>query len=434
MSDAVDLDESGGERDNDEQVQQSQGGAPESSAPPSTGLQETEEPLEPEVVVPDPRDTGNADAVSPEDGDTVADGDEQLQQSSRPRGTPETSWPTQYARRQTPIAPESMVDELPRPLVACGCGSCSAALNPLNEDTIEVGNTDQVAYYADTCEDPRPVTVETARKVYAKFKTARFANEDTPCATVTNTRSHYRTILDADRRRRRQYDALTTVLLSLRLSPTDDAGEWLSPVSLDVALTESWSGGTGRGVRGKIQYEIGTKLGLDYDYVAVTAGTRDSATPHLHVLLWIDDPDREVTPDVVDTIVQKHRNHPQVLSDSHAVVADTADAGTIQRDPQTVAPDGRLDTNGGFRALAKVASQKRAAEREGRLNAILRATEEYPGASKAAYYVAAQLPHWCIVNRAHTGHAPWTALEAGATAWASPTNWVTTSQRVTTTM
>lgn len=62
--------------------------------------------------------------------------------------------PDHQARRETRLAPQTLVDKLPDPLKECGCGDCPPGADPLAEN-------DSGESIAEVCDSPRAVTVET---------------------------------------------------------------------------------------------------------------------------------------------------------------------------------------------------------------------------------------------------------------------------------
>lgn len=234
-------------------------------------------------------------------------------------------------REDAPLASDNYdATDLPRPFQVCGCGDCFSVFgyNPA------YGCSD-TPMAADICDDPRPMTVGEAADAYRQFALNEIAT-DGWTDKLLDARNRYRRIMEADRRLVREYD-LTTVLLSLRLSPTtreddDVADGWHPPLRLDGWLHEAWSS-----VRSAFDYRISDKLGLDYEYVAVTAGTDPRATPHRHVLLWIDDPDDAVTGDLFSGVLNKHVEQvPTAYTRDHEATDGRGGCVSVSTDPPLV--------------------------------------------------------------------------------------------------
>lgn len=221
--------------------------------------------------------------------------------------------------------------DLPRPFQVCGCGDCPWYVDPRKRTGIE----GLQGMAADICDDPRPMTVGEAADSYRQFALNEIATDDWT-DKLGAARNRYRRIMEADRRYVREYD-LTTVLLSLRLSPTtreddDVADGWHPPLRLDGWLHEAWSS-----VRSAFDYRISDKLGLDYEYVAITGGTDYHATPHRHVVLWIDDPDDDVTADLFSGVVNKHVEQvPTAYPRDHEATAGRGGCVSVSTDPPLV--------------------------------------------------------------------------------------------------
>jgi len=111
----------------------------------------------------------------------------------------------------------------------------------------------------------------------------------------------YATGKEMDRQLLAKYDDPTTVLLSLRLSPGDR-----SRLTLLTGLYAAF-GPTLGALRYRLHEATDAPLRADeWEYIAVVAGTRERATPHLHILVYCDgDVPREVFTPVVSKWVEK---------------------------------------------------------------------------------------------------------------------------------
>lgn len=297
-------------------------------------------------------------------------------------------------RRNKQIAPSHYVGRLPDPLFECGCGNCPEVADPLA--STNSGLEDD--YYAGThCESPVPVTVERAASIYQAYVLARIARKGRTSKYERNLRKTYPQILAADRSFRSEYD-LTTVMLTRRVSPKDDNGEFFSPLLLNKALLSST-------VRSKVMRKIRTHINSsDWEYVRVVAGTESAATPHEHIYLWIDDPDDNVGFDEFIPALDAHLEYSPLANPEHHPYGKNRDTGAIRicHDPP----------------LAD--------------NALTQRDEIDQANTRGALYVATQLPH-LFVGQARSGvqgTPKQTLIDTGAIAWASPNKWFTSSQGV----
>lgn len=187
-------------------------------------------------------------------------------------------------------------------------------------------------------------------------------------------RQQYSRVLNTDRRCQRDYDDLHTVLVSLRIQPVR-SGQWLPPITMMDAVYQA--------LRRRAMDRLRRQLSdMEWEFVAVIAGTDHFATPHYHLYLWVDG---EVTPQdfsgMVDAFVEDCRFAP--------------DDGTGNR-----IEDGAVTVEGpDDRTLATD-------------NAARRDLNEKRGAPTAgAVYVASQIP-----NMADADQATAAQLEHGAVA------------------
>jgi hypothetical protein len=86
------------------------------------------------------------------------------------------------------------------------------------------------------------------------------------------------------RRGKREYSDVTTVLVSLRVSPTDDENRLVTPYTLVQSTKDAWA-------------EARDKLPKDdaFAYYWTFAGTDEWASIHVHCYCWFGDPEDEVS-------------------------------------------------------------------------------------------------------------------------------------------
>jgi hypothetical protein len=252
-------------------------------------------------------------------------------------------------------------------------------------------------------EDGEPVTVAEAGVTYLKVQRANWNDDALTSKHERHKDEIYPRILEADRHFQREYDGLTTAMLTRRLSPLNETGSWLTPWDCNGMLH---GGGIQRSVREALDYRLGEFI---FEWVAVTAPTRSAGTPHEHIYLWIDDADDEVTVDHLSPALDKHLKHCEnAYQEHHRYQADgTEGAVTIRHDPPVVT------------------------EYPESLSEILEHSSPHPN-TLGALYLATQLPHLHISDYyAENRDTPPQALfEGAALAWVSPRNWFRASQGV----
>jgi hypothetical protein len=288
-------------------------------------------------------------------------------------------------RRQTRIAGEHTdVDKLPKPLVECGCGQCPERYDPLADDVDGAfGDVlDRTVYAADECDKPRPVTVERAATITRAYEIASHESHERS-ARIDSVRAQHGRLMDAERQLLDGWNAddggVTTVLLSLRVSPIETVGcgedgedtteesrdyygltsqnsmdqsqndavsqnemapetestaelddetarVWVPPTTLRERLADGW-----RKVRRRLDYHLGD---YDWGYCWVIGTTDSAATPHLHIYLWIKDPDDEITLGHVEPAVEAFVDHaPGARPEDHRVTPGESDAAVVEHDP-----------------------------------------------------------------------------------------------------
>ena len=251
----------------------------------------------------------------------------------------------------------------------------------------------------------QPLTVSKARETYLKVQRDSWNTEGRTSKYERHKLQTYPRILEADRYFRTEYEDLTTAMLTRRLSPIDDAGEWLTPWECNEMLH---GGSIQRSVREAAQYQLG---GFEYEWVAVTAPTESAGTPHEHIYFWIDDPDDKVTTDHFSTALDKHLKYcVNAYQENHRYQTDgTGGSITVRHTPEIVT------------------------EIPNRLNAIKRETDTslIPN-TRGAQYLASQLAHLPLGDYydGSRENPPDALFEGAALAWASHRNWFRASAGV----
>lgn len=342
------------------------------------------EPLDPPTRFVD-REAENDDRSGIGDGGDKA-GRPRCPHSEKPP-SPKSPSPRDDSHRVPPsrydqglIAPPSVDPErLPAPFVGCGCGDC-------NVDPFGNGGTP----VTEVCPTPQPMTRGTAREVYRRVVGS---NRETPNRTskVEGACRWYANLLDGDAYLRAEMEGLTTVLVSLRLSPTDENGKVVTPWQ----LTEDLYANVGA-VMDSLRYSLGQKHDFDFEYARITSGTREWVTPHLHIYCWVADPDDNVSPEMFRRPVAKHVERCSRASwDAHDVV--NTDAVRIEHDPLLATRCG--DDGDGIDGLRDVTP------------------------TRGVVYVAQQMPHLALAGATE----PW-EIDRAVAAWVSSRQWVSTSE------
>jgi len=245
------------------------------------------------------------------------------------------------------------------------------------------------------------MTIERASEAYLRYQKAAENSAD-KTSLLGRTRNTYGRLLGGDVEIRDQMDNPTLLFLSLRVSPIHREGghrRWIPPVTLDSRLADSWEN-----VRAVLNYQL-----QDYprEYVWITAATDSAATPHRHVLSYVEDPDDEITIEVQRSAVQSFVDNTQGAEHAfHPVQPGESDAGIVFHDPPLA------DQSIGSHPIEH---------------------HEIPFGipSVPICYMANQLPHWAIKNvydPTSDVHNDSPEVDGGAVAWASPNNWVSSSQ------
>jgi len=254
-------------------------------------------------------------------------------------------------------------------------------------------------------DEGRAVTVAEAGEAYLQIQSRNWKEGKYPTKYEYHKSEIYPRILHADRQFQAKYDDLTAVMLTRRLSPSDDDNNWLTPWECNEMLH---GGGVHRSVRDALKYHLGH---FEYEWIAVTAPTRSAGTPHEHIYLWIDDPDDDVTADHVAPALDKHLEYcANAYEKHHRYRTDgTGEAITVQHDP-----DLRKQSHDG------VAKQ------------VIRGNTPPCLNTAGAHYIASQLAHLPVGDYYAKGrpNPPQALFEGAALAWASPRNWFRASRGV----
>lgn len=251
-------------------------------------------------------------------------------------------------------------------------------------------------------DDEGPLAVRDASTAYLKTQRASWQSEDRTSKYERHRYEVYPRILKADRRLQDRYDGLTTAMLTRRLSPLDDNGNWLTPWECDEMLH---GGSIRRSVREALNYQLGD---FDFEWVAVTAPTRSAGTPHEHIYLWIDDLENRVGTGHLESALGKHLKYcANAYEKDHRYRVDgTSGAITVRHNPEIV------------KSIPE------------RIHDILKVAESPSRPNtQGAQYTASQLAHLPVGDYYQFGreNPPDPLIEGAALAWTSPHHWFRTS-------
>lgn len=251
------------------------------------------------------------------------------------------------------------------------------------------------------------VSVAEAGEAYLRIQSHNWKDGDYQTKYDRHKSGIYPRILETDRHFRTKFDGLTTVMLTRRLSPLDNSGNWLTPWECNEMLH---GGSIHRSVRGALAYHLGH---FDYEWIAVTAPTESAGTPHEHIYVWIDDPENNVTTEQVAPALDRHLDHcTNAQKKHHQYRADgTYGAITVQHDPDRIefVPD----------EFFSIAENSPTYVDTGKVLAN----------TVGAQYLASQLAHLPTGDyfAKSIDDPPQALFEGAALAWASPYNWFRSS-------
>lgn len=310
------------------------------------------------------------------------------------------------ARRNTRLWPGTD-PSIPKFFIECGCGNCPDHCDPLCEKDIE-GVSD--FYAAEVCPSPRSMTVERACEAYIRYEGASFFGESRTSSPERHRGGQYARILAADRHFRANYDGLTTVIVTRRIDPKDEHGNWLHPKWLDKILNNS-------SLLSKIASAARYHLQeFEFNYLRVVAPTESAATPHEHRLFFIEDPDNEITVEHFEPVLQKHLDYCiNAKEEDHPSDVDGKEGAiTIRHKPP----------------LVDLEPEKKQVIAE--YSKSLEGVDEFLQNTQIAQYLASQLAHLpaCSELSKNRDDVRQTLLEGGAIARATSNDWFSTSNGV----
>ena len=264
-------------------------------------------------------------------------------------------------RLQTPLAPlDTDVSTLPKPMVQCGCGECKARVDPLSDEISDSDSAfadvlDRDDYWAkDDCPNPVPMPVGRAIEAVYRYQLSAYQRDDFS-SKLDRVKQSHASILDSERDLLKRWGGdVSTALLSLRTPPieqvemgcndgdTDNIAQhgesgcptndcqsqrhWVPPTQLVDRLRDSW-----RRVYDSLDYHLSGFE--DWQYLWLIGTTDSAATPHMHVFVWVKDPDDDLSVDHVRPAVQSFVNNtPTARQKHHTVTEGESDAAVVHTD------------------------------------------------------------------------------------------------------
>lgn len=296
-------------------------------------------------------------------------------------------------REASLVAPPWAVysEDFPDAYKACGCGGCERRhfLDYDGEEGDEGGPID--------CPSPVPVTVAGARRIYQTTEGTRWAG-DMEGSAVQRALQKYARLMKADSavlrtdgevpdeylRGKTSYGDVTTVLLSLRASPTDDEERLVTPYALVQDAKDAWAE-----ARDKLPTEDA------FAYYWTFSGTDEWASIHLHCYLWFGDPEDDVSRDMFRPVVGRFCEvsgfAPWAAHFDGDDETEPLKEGTVrvEHDPLLVDSE-RLRSRSSGGVFADVLGDDGGAPD--------RLTEGEDVQSRGAVYVGSQLPHLALLG------------------------------------
>ena len=340
-------------------------------------------------------------------------------------GQPDYSETLIKEHRRRPLATSDDVAGLSKWLVKCGCGSCHDLTHPLGMDVNDSDDSDERLYRGESeltsdgsrlyhsesrakgwCDDPTSVTLEGAATLVGKFTTSKHG-DDSEKGKIDSEKRAYATLMERDRhvRRRFGHSNVTTVLLSLRPSPRTSEDSWRTPTELarEVAnVTQRTFAKLRRDLDGQYPFEVSY----------VIAGTQVFATPHSHIVLYLDDPDNAARPSDFSPAVQYGVSRLSTASPDAHSIDDEGDEGAVRIEHDAAIKD--VERSG--MDVSAVHAHAFEGDDEGDSD-----EGHVPTPFAATLYAATQLPYMSVLEALKNGYGGRrrrAAMEFGATAWA----------------
>jgi len=253
-----------------------------------------------------------------------------------------------------------------------------------------------------------PMRLKDARDVYLKVSKHNI-NSDDNTSRLEKLRNRYGRVMGAERKLIGKLDNPSMIFLSLRQSPIQTVNgyrEWIEPVRLRSQLNKPW-----RNIIEMLRRKL--REFPRYEYVRTTGYTETAATPHYHVMIYIEDPDDELHPDVAESLVDCYvRGNEYASAENHPVEMHERDAAIPIHDIAYV------DDNVSDSIYLSVLQDDDDIQIHSENSSFLA-------------YMMNQMPDWCL-SKIWDGSSDVDndsiMADAGAISWASPFNDYTSSR------
>lgn len=252
-----------------------------------------------------------------------------------------------------------------------------------------------------------PMKLSEAREHYLGLKYNQMDTDgwDSP---LDHTQELYGRVLGGERVLIEQLSDPSVCFLSLRQSPVRygrGGRQWIEPLRLRSNLNRAW-----QNVRQTLYRNL--RAYQRWEYVLVCSYTRSAATPHYHVLVYVEDPDDDLSVSVARSAVDSYvRANKQAHKQHHEVTRGESDAGIVTHDiPHT---------------------WDKVPEESHRHVLQYRDHDPFVPTSSFLRYMMTQYPHW-VLNHVWDGasdiHAHDPLVDGATISWASPFDDYSSSQ------
>lgn len=168
-------------------------------------------------------------------------------------------------------------------------------------------------------------TVGDVKDTYLKLKHHEIEDQDKTSPLSRLRRQHGRT-LEGERQLLQSMESASILFLSLRQSPveyTRSGRQWVPPFRLRKQLADAWSN----------VYQVLYNHLQDFprwEYARMCGYTRSASSPHYHVVVWVDDPDNELSVSTARSAVDSYvKANDYADKQHHQVTKGKSDAGIV---------------------------------------------------------------------------------------------------------
>lgn len=186
------------------------------------------------------------------------------------------------------------------------------------------------------------------------------------------------------------------------MRPASSGRDWVAPLRLEERIKDSF-----KTAKETLRYHL--REFDRWEYLWLVSTTDSAATPHLHVYIWVEDPDDALSVEHCRPAVESYvENTTGAYPEHHRVQPEESDAAVIEHDPAHISYEPSEDRQ---------------------IGAETDAERPHPN-TRGMTYLLNQRPDWAL-RRVEEGQSTreeeQTQLEGAAIAWASPNKWVGSS-------